>query len=194
MKSHFLQRACAYLIDAMLVTLVISLITAWMPKSNKYEEADKREQELMEKVSNNEVKLNDVYDEILEINYIKDKETIIVSLLTTVATLGYFATYAFYKDGQTLGKKLMHIKVVSEEGELTHNQMFLRTLIAQGSLSSIISMFLLMFISSKQYVSVFVVQAIQSVLLIAIVFMIIFRKDKKGLHDIVFKTQVISTK
>ncbi len=191
MESHLLPRICAYLIDVILISLVISLVTAWIPQSEKYKAA----LEKVEQVNKGELKLDDVYKEYLDINYTIDKERMIVSLVTAVATLGYFATFAYYNDGKTLGKKLMHIKVTSDNGEeLTHNQMFLRTLLVQGVLTSIISMTLLTFIDSSQYVWVNTVQMIQSFIIIVTIFMVIFRKDKKGLHDILFKTKVISTK
>ena len=195
MEAHLLQRICAYMVDVILVSLLISLTTSWIPASKKYEEAVEKEKALVERVNSGDIQLKDVYDEYFEINYTLDKERIIVSLLTTVVTLGYFATFAYYNDGKTLGKKLLHIKVASEDGEeLTHQQMFLRTLIVHGSLSSIISMLLLSFISSSQYISVFVVQLLQSLLLVVTMLMIIFRKDKKGLHDLLFRTKVIKEK
>lgn len=195
MESHLLPRICAYLIDVILISLVISLVTAWIPQSEKYKQALEKEEKIVEQVNKGELKLDDVYKEYLDINYTIDKERMIISLVTAVATLGYFATFAYYNDGKTIGKKLMHIKVASDNGEeLTHNQMFLRTLLVQGVLTSIISMTLLTFIDSSQYVWVNTVQMIQSFIIIVTIFMVIFRKDKKGLHDILFKTKVISTK
>ena len=60
----------------------------------------------------------------------------------------YYVVYQIYKDGQTYGKKLMKIKIVSTKGDLTMNQMIFRTCFSTSLLINLFSLFVLTF-SSK---------------------------------------------
>lgn len=90
------------------------------------------------------------------------------SLIVNLFGLFYFVILQ-YNDGQTLGKKLMKIKVVPSDDrpELSLGQVFGRE-----------------FIGRIVMVFTFLIGYL----------MVIFRKDRRGLHDLMFKTQVIVKK
>ena len=124
------------------------------------------------------------------------KENMIVTVINLLITVAYFATYAYYKNGQTIGKKLMHIKVESLDGKNpSHGTFIFRALFIYGVIASIISLIILQLIQADMYsYTVLVVETIQSILVFISALMITFRKDTRGLHDLIFKTKVVAVK
>lgn len=194
MKNAFTyQRIVSYIIDIVLVGIVATLITFWIPQSETYKKAIEDQNEYTEQYTNKEIDIDEYVDKYYESRYVTEKETIMQSIITVVITFGYFATFAYYNNGQTLGKKIMHIKVVNEDDkEVSHLQLALRALIINECFFSIVSIIMLMFIKSDQYLyTVGVVGTIQSMIVFISLLMIIIRKDKRGLHDILCKTKVV---
>ena len=196
MEAHTFQRIISYVIDIIIVILVSTLLTTFIPKSNAYNKAIEKEKSIFEEYKDGNKTSSEYIDEMYEIRYIIDKETISVSLITLVVTFAYFSAFAYYMSGQTIGKKLMHIKVISSNGEdASYLQMTLRCLIFNGCLTSLICIIMLLFIRSNQYVyTVGLVEILQSIIEITSIIMVIARKDKKGIHDMIAKTKVIEIK
>lgn len=194
MKNAFTyQRVVSYLLDIIIVGIFSTLITFWIPETETYKNAIKNQKEYYEEYQNKEIEINEYVDKIYQTNYVLEKETAIQSIITIVITFAYFATFAYYNNGQTFGKKIMHIKVVNEDNkEVTHLQMILRTLIINECFLSSVSVIMLFFIKSNQYLyTVGLVSFIQSLIVIISLLMVIIRKDKKGLHDMLCKTKVV---
>lgn len=194
-EAHTIQRIGAFVIDIILISFVLSLLTFSIPKSTKYKEAEKEQSALLDDFGDGKIGSSEMIDKLYETRYIMEKETIPQACISIVLTLGYFATFAFYNKGQTLGKKITHIKVVDNDGnETTHIQMIYRTTIIHGVFASIVNNIILLFIKANQYsYTVGIINIISSLVIFISMFCIIFRKDKKGLHDIVCKTKVVET-
>ena len=196
MEAHTFQRIISYVIDIIIVILVSTLLTTFIPKSNAYNKAIEKEKAIFEEYKDGNKTSSEYIDEMYEIRYTIEKETISVSLITLVITFAYFSAFTYYMSGQTIGKKLMHIKVVASNGkDASYIQMILRCIIFNGCLTSLISIVMLFFIKSNQYVyTVGLVGIIQSIIEVSSIIMVIYRKDKKGLHDLVAGTKVIEIK
>lgn len=193
MKNAFTyQRVVAYLIDIIIVGIITSLLTFWIPQSEKYESAIKEEEEYFELYTDKKIEINEYVDKVYETRYILEKETVFSSIVSIVITFAYFATFQYY-NGQTLGKKLMHIKVVSsDEKELTHLQLAIRALIINECFFGIVSTIMIFLINSNQYLyTIGLVEFIQVIVVFISFLMVVARKDKKGLHDILCKTEVV---
>ena len=192
-EAHTLQRISAYIIDILIITFISLLLTSWIPKSEKYKTAQKEETNIMSQYTNKEINESEYIDKFYENRYIMEKENITETLISIVLMLGYFVAFQYYNKGQTVGKKLMHIKVVNNKGkEASYMQLFGRSLIIHGCFTSLLSVILLLFIKSNQYsYTVGIVQIIQSIITIATIIMVICRKDKRGLHDLICQTKVI---
>ena len=193
MESHTFQRIVAYVIDIFIIAFIALILTIGIPESKKYKEAQKQESTLMEDYNNKKINESEYIDKLYEARYTMSKESVATSLITVVITFGYFAGLTFYNKGQTLGKKLLHIKVVSEDSsEARYSQLIGRVLIHNGCLTSILSIIIIFFIKSNQYIyTIGILELIQSIIMITSFIMIICRKDKRGLHDIICKTKVI---
>ena len=195
MKAHTFTRLAAYFIDVIILTIFISILTFWTPSSNnkKYNDAIENESKIMEKFNNQEISTKEFLNEYFENYYVKDKETVLVSLVSVIVSLGYFGTFAFYNNGQTLGKKLMKIKIVSKDGtEASHLSFITRALIINSVFTSVLSCIIILFINKSQYIyTIGLLQVIQTAVIITSLIMVAFRTDKRGLHDFAAKTKVI---
>lgn len=187
------QRVTAYLVDIILIGIIVTLFTFWIPESEKYKAAMKEKDEISDLYVNKEIDTNEYIDSMYAARYVIEKEIVVKSIITIVVTFAYFATFAYYNNGQTLGKKLLHIKVVNNDGkEASHLQLALRTLIINEVFFSTVSVIMLFFIKSDQFFyTIGLVELVQSLVVIVALIMIMVRKDKKGLHDMLCQTKVV---
>lgn len=194
MKSaHTYQRIVAFIIDIIIINIVVSLLTSGIPESKNYVEAKESTNNLVEKYINGDIESREAIDSLYDNKYIMDKESIPNNLISLVITIGYFVVFGYYNKGQTFGKKLMHIRIVNNEGQdVNYIQLFGRSLIIHEAFLVITSMILIGLVSKNQYLHITgIIDIIQTIAVICSIIMIATRDDKRGLHDIVFKTKVI---
>lgn len=196
MEAHSFTRIVAYLIDIIIVSLFMTIITYWIPVSKTYEESVKAQNELIDKYDVKDADMGAFGREYYEYEYSINKETIVFSLISIVISIGYYGTFAFYYNGQTLGKKLCKIKIADNDGkEVSHLTMILRAALVTGSIFSIFNILFLFIATKSNYMYFYLpVQIISSLFLIVSALMIIISKKRKGIHDYLFKTKVIETK
>ena len=196
MKAYFLQRLVSYLIDFFIVIFIVTGITFFIPTSDTYKEAYKEANEISDLYFNGEISNSEYLSRYGDVSYTMAKETIVVTVINLVVTIAYFGTYAYYMNGQTIGKKIMKIRVVNKDNSnVGHSILIFRTAIIYGVIESIISLIILQFISSNMYLyAITPLEFLQYIFVLISLFMIMFRKDGRGLHDILFKTKVISLK
>ncbi len=196
MKAYFLQRLVSYLIDFFIIIFIVTGITFFIPTSDTYKEAYKEANEISDLYFNGEISNVEYLSRYGDVSYTMAKETIVVTVIHLVVTVAYFGTYAYYMNGQTIGKKIMKIRVVNKDNSnVGHSILIFRTAIIYGVIESIISLIILQFISSNMYLyAITPLEFLQYIFVLISLFMIMFRKDGRGLHDILFKTKVISLK
>ena len=196
MKAYFLQRLVSYLIDFFIIIFIVTGITFFIPTSDAYKEAYEEANEISDLYFNGEISNSEYLSRYGDVSYTMAKETIVVTIIHLVVTVAYFGTYAYYMNGQTIGKKIMKIRVVNKDNSnVGHGILIFRTAVIYGVIESIISLIILQFISSNMYLYVITpLEFLQYAFVLISLFMIMFRKDGRGLHDIIFKTKVISLK
>ena len=196
MKAYFLQRLVSYLIDFFIIIFIVTGITFFIPTSDAYKEAYEEANEISDLYFNGEISNSEYLSRYGDVSYTMAKETIVVTVIHLVVTVAYFGTYAYYMNGQTIGKKIMKIRVVNKDNSnVGHSILIFRTAIIYGVIESIISLIILRFISSNMYLyAITPLEFLQYIFVLISLFMIMFRKDGRGLHDILFKTKVISLK
>ena len=196
MKAYFLQRLVSYLIDFFIVIFIVTGITFFIPTSDTYKEAYEEANEISNLYFNGNISNVEYLSRYGDVSYTMAKETIVVTIIHLVVTVAYFGTYAYYMNGQTIGKKIMKIRVVNKDNSnVVHSILIFRTAIIYGVIESIISLIILQFISSNMYLyAITPLEFLQYIFVLISLFMIMFRKDGRGLHDILFKTKVISLK
>lgn len=140
--------------------------------------------------------LNQKFDNIAkDYVYILNKESIPNTIITLVCTLLYFGVIQCFLKGQTIGKKLLKLKVVSSsEKKISVLNYLLRSLIVNDVFLNTIGLIFLVFSSKNIYQQADnILQVLVSIVEAIIIFLVLTREDSRGLHDLLCHTKVIST-
>ena len=93
---------------------------------------------------------------------------------------------------QTIGKKVMKIKVSSIDGELTINQVMFRSLIIDMILLDMIVFGFVIFAPQNVYFyGTLFFELIEYIIIFVSVIMISFGQSRRGVHDIITHTEVV---
>ncbi len=187
-----LKRFSAYIIDIIIISFISSFIFTIAFK-DKIEDYSNTSQEYMKKITKKE-ELNE--KELNDIGYKFSKSTQTLTIITISTQIVYAIFLQYFLNGQTLGKKIMKIRIVSEKEKKLNPSLFvLRESIFYLIPLKIIDIICLMVLKKTYYLSVTgIINDINSIIYIAIIGTIIFRKDERGLHEIISKTKVIEDK
>lgn len=138
--------------------------------------------------------MQEYVNQLVDINYDIAKQTGIITLVSIAISLLYYVLYVYKNDGQSIGKKMMKIKIQKKDKELTMNDLLFRTMILQGTLVSIIGFCTILFLDKDTYLATnSLLNLIQYSILIISFFLVAFTKERQGLHDMVAKTEVVCT-
>lgn len=192
-KAMFSQRILAFLIDLVLLSLITSIITMFVPVNETASKLYEEQNRVLEGYVEGTVPMEEYVNQMVDLGYNISKQTVIISIVTIVISLLYYVVYPCYNNGQTLGKKLMKIKIKkTNDTELSMNDLLIRSMINNSILVNIINVILVLFLSKNLYLSTSsLVSFIQYLVLIISLIMIAFTKNAQGLHDKVCKTEVI---
>lgn len=197
MKATFIQRFLAYVIDMILIILIVNIIgSAFNQKQLK--ELDKELNDKLNTVESVEQFYDDSSEELLnelaDIQYRIDKASAPITAVNIIISIGYFIIFQYMNNGQTLGKKLFKIKVQSEEKEkLSLMQITVRSLLINVIAFNFINVLAVVFLSKDLYLAVnSIVTFGQWIIFIASVLLILYNKDKNGVHDMLAKTKVVN--
>ena len=119
MEKPTLKRAFAYIIDLMIVVFIIGLFTnieALNPNYEKYEQAFESYKTLIAESEN--TNNSQTVKQATNVMYDLNKYSVSTSIINVVVMVLYFGLFQYYNKGQTIGKKLMKIKVVSNDGKI----------------------------------------------------------------------------
>ena len=133
-------------------------------------------------------------NKIVDLNYNINKYKVISSSISVVGFILYFAVLQWALKGQTIGKKIMKIRVVAnkEDKKLNVGNYILRSLILNNIIFSIILIIgVYIFKAPGYYTLSMVVSYLQLLVMSLIMLMVVLRKDFRGLHDFVAGTKVI---
>lgn len=188
-----LKRIIAFVIDIVIVSLVVSLINLLPldPYKDKYKDTYEKYNEVVKKSS--EDGSHDYKDEIIELNYEVYKYRTYSSMFSATALILYFGVLPLVMNGQTLGKKIMKLRVVSNnEKKLNFWKYLIRIVILNNIWLSLINVGAVYVVSGvKFYYVTYVISMLSSLIYMLNLIMVMFRKDNRGLHDMVAGTKVI---
>lgn len=196
LKALFSQRFVAFMIDLILVSFITSLVTAIIPTNSSIDKLYDQQVKIVENYTNQKITMQEYVNQLVDINYDIAKQTGIITLVSIAISLLYYVLYVYKNDGQSIGKKMMKIKIQKKdkEKELTMNDLLFRTMILQGTLVSIIGFCTILFLDKDTYLATnSLLNLIQYSILIISFFLVAFTKERQGLHDMVAKTEVVCT-
>lgn len=194
-KSVKSKRIWAFFIDYLLVSLFLTMvyqIRILNPNYEKYNETYEKYTELISDLDSNEYLSFIESKDYKLINYDLSKYSISLICINLIVYILYFGGFQFWNKGQTIGKKIMKIKLVSKKDNLKLWQCLLRTVILYSILFEVIKVIIITFVSvNKFYFINNILSVASSFLFYTIVLCILFRKDGRGLHDILCDTDVV---
>ncbi len=195
------NRILAYLLDILLVYVVISLLVSIRfinPYYDEYIEAYEKYSDLLT-IEDENVNINDLINSAKDEFYNVNKYGIVYNLTSCMIIFLYFGLFQKFNNGQTLGKKIMKIKVVDNKDN--NNPSLLKYLIRilplqyiyiGGFLPLLLTSLLVFLLKGNAYLySLTIVTFGFMVINIISFLLIIFRKDKRGLHDLIAGTKVV---
>ena len=190
-KAYFYKRVLAYLLDIIIVFIVATLIA--LPfKTESVRKVDNQIIEITQKALNGKINAKLYGQQMNELAYQKAKLDGIANIIIILISVANYIVYQGYTKGQTLGKKIMKIKIVKTNGtELTYNDLIFRNLLNNFIIFDILlAVFAL--IGRKTYIYGYMfVDYLQLALLIVSVFMIAIRKDGRSVMDLLANTKVV---
>ena len=139
-------------------------------------------------------KLNTSYNKIeIDYSYKLLKYSVIPTIVNLMCIMLYFVVFQFYFNGQTFGKKIMKIKVVSNsKKDLTILNFFIRSLIVNELFINILSVICLMILSKNNYLTYNqIIYVITYIIEMTFLLMIVFDKNGRSLHDYISNTKVV---
>lgn len=213
-----IKRFVAYAIDILIVSLISSLITSntlinkdykkYIETYEEYEEiVDKYEVDKgalddaleYEAITQDEYdvkleELNETFDkDNVDYNYKLIKLSIVSTIVSILVILLYFVVIQYYFNGQTVGKKIMKLRVVSNSSKkLNILNYLIRSLILNSVLINTLSIVMVFVLSKGSYLIYNeIIYVVNYLVETAIIFMMGFTKDNRGLQDYVANTKVI---
>lgn len=192
-KALFVQRFLAFLLDIVLVSVVASFISYPFLDMDSIQKLNESSVEVMENYTSGKIDEKEYFNESSTISYELARKQGVNTLVIIFLNILYFVVYQIKNNGKTLGKQILKIRVVdSANRDLSMNQMIFRALIINSILLDMISFGVLILANQSSYFyGVSFLAFIQFCILSVSTFMIMFGKDRRGLHDLVAHTDVV---
>lgn len=191
-----LKRFIAFTMDIFIVLIICEALSTmnfiniyrddYLKTYNEY-------QEIYDSFENNQITLDQYNENVIYYNYELSKDNIISYIIYIVIFTSYFVGLNCLYDGQTLGKKLMNIKIESKNNKKLNAWTYiLRTILLTGIFGTFVLLILVFILKEKAYYDVsFIISLLQYILQLIICITTLLNKEGRGLHDIICKTKVV---
>jgi len=195
-KAYFFPRVIAYFIDMILIMIASYFISFIVPQNKDVSVLNKELSLLQQEYLNKEISADDFIDRGSILVYESDYANSGGIIIQVIIIILYFIIFQFYNNGQTFGKKLMGIKVINNDGgKLTFNSMVYRSLVINSILVNFISICCLYFMNASSYYSLAAAtQVVNGIIFVVTMIMVMYKKDGRGIHDIISGTKVVMVK
>lgn len=192
MKATFFERLGSYLIDTIIVSFIFSLICLGF--GNYTSESEKLMQELDDQLLAEEITIEEYTEEYGNVLYDYQKENVLQSGISVALTIAYFVIFQYMNKGQTIGKKVLNIRVVDKDTEkpISIIKGLLRSLIVFSILSGTLCIILLYLLGKSNYFILYgSLLILEGIFILTTIIFVLYRNDHRGLHDMIANTTVI---
>lgn len=188
------SRIKAYLIDLVVILIVYTITNNILPQSDLLKKYKSDSRILQENFIEQKIDLQEYTKQYEGIYYHVNYESRLNNIIYLVILLIYFVVLPYYFNGQTLGLFLNKLRVERFTiGKLHMYQLLIRNVIIVGLGYTLLNAILINFLSIKIYYKVLmIISFIQILLLFLSWIMVIRKKEKRGLHEILSNTEVVS--
>ena len=195
MQAKFINRLFAYLIDLFIYgLLVLIVISIFKLDDNKLLVNLTNELEnINQAFIDGNMNFSNYITEYSRISYLIDKNEVLVNIVNVVLLMTLYVFIPFFTKGQTIGKKIVKIKIAKiNNKELDINTLIVRSLFINFIGHMLISLGLVFVLKDTGYYILSLILTIFELLLVIIsIFMILYKSEKRGVHDYITGTQVI---
>ena len=186
-----LKRIVAFVIDIVIISLVFKVVNLLPidPYKDDYNNAYSKYSEVLK---DSQEGSTDVKDELISLNYEVYKYKTYSSLISASIFVLYFGVLQYILKGQTVGKKIMKLRVVSTNNkDVTILRYILRIIVLNNIWLALLNTgAVYIFDGIKFYYVTYVISFVSSLVYMMNLIMIMFRKDNRGIHDFVASTKV----
>lgn len=192
----FSKRLLAYIIDVIILGVILCIICSFIPTSRNSKRLNDELFSVAEDYFDNKVEFNTFINRYSSISYNLSRELFLSDLIGVIVGFLYYVVFPLCNKGQSIGKKIMHIGIVSNDGsQVSSNGLVVRYLLMCGLGTSILSMCMIFILKDFNYfVFVSILSFLQILVVIISVFMVLYRNDSKSLPDLIAGTSVIEVK
>ncbi|HIT11313.1 MAG TPA: RDD family protein [Candidatus Pelethosoma merdigallinarum] len=188
------RRLVAYLFDMMVLMGILMLIYYFLPESHNITVLNQEFDHVNDLLFSNNISFGSYLTRVASIMQELDKERILYSLINAVYIIVYFVIIPF-KTKKTFGMYLMGLKYESKDGKFSVDDLLVRSMITCGLLYLLASLVLIYVLPSIAYFLTNIIFAIIQISLVVIsFFMVLYRKDHRGLQDLWSRTVITRDK
>lgn len=188
------RRLVAYLFDMMVLMGILMLIYFFLPESHNITVLNQEFDHVNDLLFSNNISFGSYLTRVASIMQELDKERILYSLINAVYIIVYFVIIPF-KTKKTFGMYLMGLKYESKDGKFSVDDLLVRSMITCGLLYLLASLVLIYVLPSIAYFLTNIIFAIIQISLVVIsFFMVLYRKDHRGLQDLWSRTVITRDK
>lgn len=130
-----------------------------------------------------------------KVYYQIEKNSITYFIVYLITVFAYFVGFNKITNGQTLGKKLMRLKITNnnqDSSEVSNGNYIIRAIILYQPIYYLVKLIGINTLSMNQYYNITsILYDIQYYLELIIIAMAMIRQDGRGLHDFLAKTRVV---
>ena len=194
MKASLKKRMNAYLIDLIILLIVLSLIGFLYTPNNV--SLNSQMDLITVQYANGDIQFSEYMTDLSALYKQIDLNNIFLNIINVLYIIAYFVVFPYFYHGQTVGKRIMNIEVKAKSNiKLTLLKLFLRNLIITGLIYFMAVIVCSFTVHENYYFMIITALGIIQIILILIsIIMVLYRTDRKGLHDIIAGTWVASTK
>lgn len=198
-KSITSKRILAYIVDIFIVTLISSMfagIEFLNPYLEKQNEVTIEYNEKLEEYISQTEDIKDLSNSEFMTDYTYDVSYygVYTSIITLIVTILYFVVFQYYNEGKTIGKALFDIIVVDKNiKRVKINHLLIRSLIIHSIITNTILIISIFLLKKDAFLVISnIIGIIEMAIIIICIIMIMFREDKRLIHDLLAGTKVIS--
>lgn len=193
MQAKTSKRIIAFLIDITIILFTIGVVVNVKEKDKTVKQLRSDFNVINELYASGELEFPEYFERYAVINQQIEQECVIYIVFNLLLILIYFVLLPYVWEGRTFGKKIMKIRIISHDGtKVSVVSYIIRNIILTG-LAQMILMLLFLYLLPSQMYLIFssILTFLQLILVITSLSMILYRKDKRGLHDILSGTKVV---
>lgn len=193
-KPYILKRVIAYMVDILVIAIISSIVSLPFIDNEKYENLSNELMEVTDKYKDKEINAEEFSEDVERFNYEITKVNISQTIAIIIVLILYYVLFNYYNKGQTLGKKLMKLRIVNNDGDkVSINSYIIRMLTASPILSNL-STVVLIFTLSKEKFLIYddKFSTVFGFVYITCLCFALYRNDGRGLHDLLASTIVVN--